>query len=348
MIIFFTGTPGSGKTYDAVRKILKNLLKRRVVYTNIDGMEDPLCHEAIKSLLNLDDDEFAHLFRHLGTDSSVIERFWEHCEAESLIILDEVQKYFSNRDWQSAKNKDFGNWASTHRHHGYDLVLITQAAERVDSAVRALTEWNYIYRKVNFFGGAVQKKYLRYCYAGEDTNGTPLSKNVRTYDPKIFLCYKSYVSKDTKELSIMQHVNVLKHPVFIAIPVALGICLYMVIFKSSIGKGDLFGSDAIQEKSLSLISDANASTQENSPAAESNTPVSADSITADIPSNPVVTKRIMLNYLQVIKKGKSTYQILFDHFIYTLEDFPYPVSFQNKTLYADIPISYFDAQEEES
>ena len=49
MIIGFAGTPGSGKTYEAVKKILDNLQWGRVVYTNIDGIMEPACLEAIKS-----------------------------------------------------------------------------------------------------------------------------------------------------------------------------------------------------------------------------------------------------------------------------------------------------------
>ncbi len=250
MILFFTGTPGSGKTYEAVQKILNNLVAGRIVYTNIEGMEDPLCHEAIKSFCNLTDEQFAKQFHHLGFNKEVIENFWNHCVEGSFIVIDEVQKYFSNRDWQSQKNRDFGDWSSTHRHQGYDLILISQNAERVDSAVRALAEWNYVYRKVNFFGGAVQKKYIVYSYAGEETSGQPLAKNVRTYNSKIFLCYKSYVSSDIKEQSFMPHVNVLKHPIFYAIPVILGICIYMVFFKSSIGTGDIFGTASVQAEKL--------------------------------------------------------------------------------------------------
>ena len=99
-----------------------------------------------------------------------------------------------------------------------------------------------MFRKVNFFGGAVQKKYICYSYAGDETRTAPLSKNIRTYDQGVFLCYKSYTGKDVKELGIMKHVNVLKHPVFFAIPLVFAFTIYMVFFKSSLGTGDLFGS----------------------------------------------------------------------------------------------------------
>jgi len=243
MIIGFAGTPGSGKTYEAVTKILKNLMMGRVVYTNIDGMSDPECQEMIKSYCGLSDLAIFRQLRFLEPDQ--LEKFWMHLEPGCLVVLDEIHKVFSSREWQSEKNKQFGYWASTHRHSGFDVVLITQSMERVDAAVRSLLEWTYVFRKVNFFGGAVQKKYLCYSYGGDDTSGKPLQTGTRTYNPLVFLCYKSYVSKDVKELGFMQHVNILKHPVFLAIPVALAFTIYMVFFKSSLGTGDLFGTNKV-------------------------------------------------------------------------------------------------------
>jgi zona occludens toxin (predicted ATPase) len=240
MIIGFAGTPGSGKTYEAVKKITDNLQWGRVVYTNIDGMSDPECLEMIKSYCGLSDLALVKQLHFL--EENQVADFWMHVQPKSLIVLDEVQKVFGSREWASAKNNAFASWASTHRHNGFDVVLISQAVERIDSAVRSLLEWTYVYRKVNFFGGAIQRKYLCSSYGGGDTNGSPLKKSVRTYNAKVFLCYKSYVASDVKELGIMQHVNVLKHPVFFAIPIVLFFTLYMLFAKSSLGTGDLFGS----------------------------------------------------------------------------------------------------------
>ncbi len=242
MIIGFTGTPGSGKTYEAVDKILDNLRMGRTVYTNIEGIFDPECLEMIKTVCDLSDLALTKQLKEI--EEECIASFWMHVEPGALIILDEIHKWFSNRDWQAEKNKQFGYWASTHRHHGYDVVLITQNIERVDSAVRSLLEWNYVFRKVNFLGSIVKRKYLCYAYGGDDTNGRPLSTSTRTYNPSVFRCYKSYVSKDIKEMAIMQHVNVFKHPVFFLIPIVLCASLYM-FSKSSLATGDLFGVDKV-------------------------------------------------------------------------------------------------------
>lgn len=140
------------------------------------------------------------------------------------------------------------DWASTHRHEGYDLVFITQDIGKVDKQVRTLTEWSFCFRKVNFFGGAIQKKYLCYSYSGDDHHGKPLAKNVRTYDPAYFPAYQSYSSSDAKEVGFMTTVNILKHPVFYAIPVVLCFCLYMFFAKSSFATGDVFGVSKVQKK----------------------------------------------------------------------------------------------------
>lgn len=270
MIIGFAGTPGSGKTYEAVQKILDNLQWGRVVFTNIDGITDPPCLEMIKSYCGLSDLALKKQLHFL--QEGQIADFWMHVIPGSLIVLDEVQKVFGSREWQTAKNNAFASWASTHRHNGFDVVLISQAVERIDSAVRALFEWTYVFRKVNFFGSAIQKKYLCYSYGGDDTTGSPLKKAVRTYNSKVFLCYKSYVAKDVKELGIMQHVNVLKHPVFFAIPIVLFFTLYMLFGKSSLATGDLFGSKQV----MTAYQQKKSTPAKNQPAAvrlESITPI---------------------------------------------------------------------------
>lgn len=243
MIICYEGTPGSGKSYDAVKKILDNLRRGRKVYTNIDGMGDSAKREYICKLIGFDDITLFTNLIYFDRNDEELFNFWEHMEQGSIMVLDEAQNYFSNRDWQSDKNKAFCKWASTHRHYGYDVVLITQDFEKIDSHVRTLVEWTYRYRKMNFFGSAVKNKYIVYAFAGEPS-GKSLSKHIRSYDHRVFFCYESYVSKDIKELKIQSHINILKHPIFYAIPVMFGI-FFFFFMKSGFSKGEIIpGSHA--------------------------------------------------------------------------------------------------------
>lgn len=255
MIIAYVGTPGSGKTYEAVATVVQNLKRGRRIYTNIDGLEDPLNRRFIQDQLGLGDYDFNKLLVFLSKDE--VNRFWEIAKDGSMIVLDEVHKNFSNREWNTERNKQFADWASTHRHHGFDVILITQDIEKVEKHVRSLIEWSYYYRKVNFFGGAVQQKYLRYSYTGDDHNGKPLAKSVKTYNPLIFKCYKSYATTDAKEVGFMSHVNILKHPIFFILPLVLAFGVY-IFSKSSFASGDLFGTKKFQQKAAAMESSRKA------------------------------------------------------------------------------------------
>jgi len=247
MIILFMGLPGGGKTADVVKKILDNLRLGRTVYTNVDGMDSDECLEHIKLYTHFDDYELKTKLIFLLENQ--VREFWLHCKPGSLIVIDEVQKFFDNRSWASEGNRSMNSWASTHRHHGFDVVLVTQHIDRIDKAVRALVEWTYEYRKITFMGSLVSQKFIKYAYSGEDVNSKPLGKNICTYDPKIFKCYKSYAGNDVKELDIMKHVNILKHPVFIILPFVLCFALYMLFGRSSLATGDLFGARKVIERS---------------------------------------------------------------------------------------------------
>lgn len=239
MIIGFVGTPGSGKSYEAVKKILDNLKLGRVVYTNIDGLQVQECQEHIKNYTGLDDCALAKQLHYLNDDE--MRCFWVHVAQGALVVIDEVHKLFSNRDWQSEKNRFFTEWASTHRHQGFDVCLITQDIEKIDKHARSLIEWTYLFRKVNFFGGLIQKSYLCYAYAGDDHNGKPMTKNTRRYNPAIFRCYQSYGNAAVKELGLMKHANILHHPVFYAVPIVFTFGFYM-FSQSSFAEGKLIAS----------------------------------------------------------------------------------------------------------
>lgn len=274
MIVFFVGTPGSGKSYEAVKKIVDNLRTGRNVCTNIEGMDEPECQEYLKHLLGFSDLRFKQLFRFLTKEE--LSFFWKTekrkksvctdsgdgvfndvtietdeliCPHGSLIVIDEAHKHYNARDWndkeKASVTREMGDWASTHRHFGYDVVFITQSIEKVDKQVRTLTEWTYFFRKVNFLGSAVNKKYMKYSYTGDDHDGKALAKSIETYHPEYFDAYKSYATADAKEVGFMTHVNILKHPIFYVIPVVVCLAFYMLFYKSSIGTGDVLGTKKI-------------------------------------------------------------------------------------------------------
>lgn len=248
MILCYEGTPGSGKSFDAVVKIIDNLRLGRTVYTNISGIDDPVCREHIKLKAKLDDYECEKRLVYLS--DLEITQPQKHCKPGALLVIDEVHKRLNARDWQSQKNKEFADWGSTHRHGGYDVVLITQGLEKVDSQVRGLVEFTHRYKKNNYFGSLMEKQYLVKVYEEDSTK--IIGKRSGTYDKSIYKCYKSYVTSDIKEMKIQSNVNILKHPIFYSIPVLLLIFGYY-FSRSSFASGDWFGTQAQYKKKVSEI-----------------------------------------------------------------------------------------------
>lgn len=243
MIILYEGGLGSGKTYDAVRKIIANLILGRRILTNIDGLQDEINKEAIKHMTNLDDVGLQKQLIFL--EKEIIPRFWEITKPNDMIVIDEVHKYFNSREWKNINNKDFGLWASEHRHNGQDVLLISPGQKKIESSVRDMAEWVYTYRKINMFGGLIQKKYIR--FASYQNDPKPLGKKICTYNPDIFKCYKSYFNNDAKEVGIQKGSNILKHPVFILIPIVF------IIFLFTLSKSSLFGKGILNTKDITAI-----------------------------------------------------------------------------------------------
>lgn len=243
MISCYEGLPGSGKSYDAVKKLLVNLKTGRRVLTNIDGLQNEHQRTVIKHYTDFDDIALDNTLVHMDDEQTT--EFWKHSEKGDLIVIDEAQNYFNSRDWQTVTNRELGKWAALHRHLGIDVVFITQNMAGIESSVRRLVEWVYRYKKINMFGGMVQKRYVRFAFFGESSE--PLGKTICTYDQKIFACYSSYFAGGTDEIGMEKPFNVLKHPVFFLIPVFLVALIYFGSKSFLVGGGIFSHGDKLKD-----------------------------------------------------------------------------------------------------
>jgi zona occludens toxin (predicted ATPase) len=252
MITCFTGTPGGGKTYAAVLLLLDMVKKGRTIYTNMDGLDDESCRVALSLVSGVDREVLECRLFHLSKEKMLV--FWDIAPPGAVVIIDEVHKLWSSRTYASESNKTMAEWCSTHRHHGYDVILITQALDKLDGHVRSLIEWTHRCRKVNFLGSWVNKSYYEYVYS-EDDERNCLSRKRKSYDPVIFKCYKSYAAKDIKEKGIGKNTNILRHPVFYAIPCVF-ILMVVMLFRSGLAHGDVFGSKKHQKDRMAAFKKA--------------------------------------------------------------------------------------------
>lgn len=376
MITFFVGLPGSGKSYEAILRVVDNLRSRRVVCTNIEGLETEECQDYLRNLLDMSEYEFrryliildaeqvkkfwqtqkVHYLRHRFNDElDIFEDFDEPveeliCPKKSLIIIDEAHKHFNCRDYQEKANRELSDWASTHRHEGYDVIFITQNISKVEKQVRTLCNRCYFFTKIDFLGDLVKNKYTCNIYHGDEHEGKSLQKFTRSYRPEFFPCYKSFTADDIKETAFMAKINILKHPIFYAIPVVICLVLYMFFEKSSFASGDMFGTKKIQARYDKRISDIKTKPPASKPvyaSISSNKAQQPSAGFAGLPASPLtaVAQSGYQSYkVEAFIQDNGTVRIMINGIIVKLPS-PHVQSFDKNSGYALADSAYFGSKQ---
>lgn len=112
MITVHTGLPGNGKTLFTISHVLKTYKDRPIYY---HGITDLVC-----PWIEMDDPDT-----------------WYELEEGAVIVIDEAQKIFPTVSPSAPKPPKISEF-ETHRHKGFDIILITQDAMLLDSRVRRL------------------------------------------------------------------------------------------------------------------------------------------------------------------------------------------------------------------
>ncbi|SNZ16730.1 zonular occludens toxin domain-containing protein [Hydrogenobacter hydrogenophilus] len=172
-IVFITGTPGAGKTYYAVKKLLDDLKKPSVlVVSNIDGLErDKLSFYFGKEVDNfMYLDEFLALcysFAGMHYDGNyrvgfltilnvdfwkryIIPTLYKERDFRKVVFyLDEFQSIIDEDTDLTQVQKFFFDY---HRHLGVDIYIITQSIQRMNKAIRNLSEIELRLVNLRIFG----------------------------------------------------------------------------------------------------------------------------------------------------------------------------------------------------
>jgi zona occludens toxin (predicted ATPase) len=212
-IVFITGTPGAGKSYYAVKRIVEDLKKDiNLVVSNIDGIDRAKLSfylgKDVNNLWTLDEFLATVLsFCNLHYDGNYRNAFltilnvdyWKKFILPKLygelgyrkviFYLDEFQSIIDEDTELTQLQKFFFDY---HRHLSLDFFIITQSIQRMNKAIRNIVEIELRLVNLRIFGissMAVLKTII---------GGVPVKKSIVKYDPKIFVLYRSALVEHMK------------------------------------------------------------------------------------------------------------------------------------------------------
>lgn len=198
MISFFTGLPGSGKTYFAVDKIFNNFSTDKdarkdkkvtydICYTNINEFN----FDKVENVFYLDFDEFKKnlislhkFYKSKKDDDFLIEKCKEYKIYNALFVIDEAHNFFDTKDvvlvW----------WLSYHRHLYHEIILITQNLSLIESKYKSFSEFFYKAFPQSLTLFKTHFKYNVYCSSRMSIVSKSGSIKIKR-DKKVFDLYKS-------------------------------------------------------------------------------------------------------------------------------------------------------------
>ena len=234
-IVFITGTPGAGKSYYAVKRIVEDLKKdTNLVVSNIDGLDRAKLSfylgKEVNNLWTLDEFLATVLsFCNMHYDGNYRNAFltvlnvdyWKRFILPKLFgelgyrkvifYLDEFQSIIDEDTELTQLQKFFFDY---HRHLGLDFYIITQSIQRMNKAIRNLVEIELRLINLRIFG--ISSMVVLKTIIG----GVPVKKTLIKYDPKIFALYRS---------ALVEHMKGVKGKPPVVLFVAVAVALFSIV-----------------------------------------------------------------------------------------------------------------------
>ncbi len=261
MLYLVTGTPGAGKTLNTIKFINED--KR---FHEVAGKPRDVYYHGIRNL----NDEFG--WHELDADQA---QKWYDLPSGSVIVFDEAYTVFPVRHG-SQKPPIHVEKLATHRHHGYDIVMICQKVTgQLDPFIRGLVGQHRHYARI------MGSKNVN-CYVWDACQEAPNSKGVKQLanvtpvrlDKKYFGAYHS-ADEHTHKLNL-PWLNI------IWLCVALALIAGAVWFAYT----RLFADDSPSALRPSANSDSEQTTVRASGAAQSKELTYSDSFTPEVTALP--------------------------------------------------------------
>ena len=205
MIVLYSGTPGSGKTYCSVLTVLEWLRGGKYVISNVrlnfSGLRDG--------------DKLSLRYLYVPWQHFDLQLFydWAKCrhkvarENQTLVVIDEAQRTFNAREFQRGDRAQWVTFFSEHRHYGYSVLMIAQNDRMIDRQIRSLVEYEYVHRRVQVYlrwlPGTTFTQIMRWYGVREK-----LGQRFVRLRPSVANLYNTFAMGVLGEIETMQEKNV--------------------------------------------------------------------------------------------------------------------------------------------
>lgn len=151
MILFLSGTPGSGKSLHVAQWLYWWIRAGKPAIGNFGINLDKIYTKNKKDYTYLRNDELTPEFL-INYAQDYIKKKGKVKEESILLVIDECQLLFNARAWNQRGRAEWLHFFTLHRHLGYRIVLVAQFDRMIDRQVRSLIEYEYVHRKVSNYG----------------------------------------------------------------------------------------------------------------------------------------------------------------------------------------------------
>lgn len=147
-VYLYQGTPGSGKSYHAIKDAIFKLKRGGNVIANF-----PIAVDKIKTSKNQKLGKFVFVADEDLTPAYLLKFFRKYHtrnkESQTLLIIDECQIRFDPKDKRDNLRRSFSRFFSLHRKLGFNIILISQSDRLIDRQIRCNIEYSVMHRKLN-------------------------------------------------------------------------------------------------------------------------------------------------------------------------------------------------------
>lgn len=202
MLMTYSGTCGSGKSYHSVQEIIRKLKNGGVVVTNLELDREKIMKYHKKLTAELLAERLIIVDNEKITPQFLYEIAVKFCDLNTkyLLLIDEAADMFNSRDWNRSDRKAWNKFFRMHRHLHYDVILVAQSRKMIDKQIQFLFDVDVQHRNIKEYGiiGALISIFLPRLFVAV---GVYVPLRTKSFSNWVWLLKRYYSLYDTFTLS---------------------------------------------------------------------------------------------------------------------------------------------------